>query len=688
MKKGAPKAVIQRLNKLKQAIEHHRYQYHVLDKQEISEQALDSLKHELVQIEDQYPELITPDSPSQRVGGAPLAAFEKIRHEIPQWSFNDAFDPEEMFAFDERVKRFLAQAGISDPRPTYVCEHKIDGLKIVMTYEKGHLKIAATRGNGVIGENVTENVKTIQSIPLVLSKPVSIVVEGEIWMAKSTLEHLNKKRLKQGLEAFANPRNLAAGSIRQLDPKIVAERHLDSFVYDIAKMGGGGIHSSVRGDFSVEKSSNPRRFSAENRLRTYRGMNASTAFPNTQEAELEILDSLGFKVNKYYKHCGDINEVISYWGEWQEKMSKQDYWADGIVVKVDEKSYQDILGYTGKAPRWGIAFKFPSQEVTTILKDIVFQVGRTGVVTPVAILEPVSIGGSVVSRATLHNEDEIRRVDARIGDTVILKKAGDVIPSVVGVVKEMRADSSKPFDWPRHIPACGGDGRIERIPGQVAWRCINKDSYSQQKRKFYYFISKHCFDIDGLGPKVIDALLDEGLISSYGDIFTLKKGDLLAMPRFAEKSADNLIQAIDKSRTITLPRFLAALSIPHVGAETAYDLARYFQEKAGKGSALEILGRASVLDFESINGVGPVVALSLYEWFKNKDNRKLLVGLLKHTRIIQEKNDENKPLQGKSFVFTGTLPSLSRQPAQALVRKGGVTYQTRFLGRLHMLWLV
>jgi DNA ligase (NAD+) len=627
MKTGAPKDVVERLSKLKEAIEKYRYEYHVLDKASISEEALDSLKHELVEIETQYPELVTPDSPSQRVAGKPLPQFTKVRHEVPQWSFNDAFSPEEMQEFDARVKRFMTQQGISNPKPTYTCEHKIDGLKVVLTYEKGALKQAATRGDGTVGEDVTDNVRTIESVPLALRKPVDIIVEGEVWMAKSTLERLNKEQEKKGLPPFANPRNLAAGSIRQLDPKMTAARKLDVFIYDVARYSD---------------------------------------FPATQREELEFLKSLGFKVNKNYKHCKDMDEVIAYWREWQDKMPKQDYWADGVVVKTDEREYQELLGYTGKAPRWGIAFKFPAQQVTTVLEEITFQVGRTGVVTPVANLRPVAIGGSTVSRATLHNEDEIKRLDVRIGDTVILQKAGDVIPDIVSVVKELRPKDSKPFKWPSHVAACGGDGAIERVPGEAAWRCVSRDSFDQVSRRFHYFASKHCFDIDGMGPKILDALLEVGLISSFPDIFKIKKGDLLNLERFAEKSAENLIASIEKARKVTLPRFLASLSIPQVGEETAYDVAKHFK-------AIDKIMDASKEEFESIYGVGEVVAQSLADWFKDKENKRLVKDLLKQVEIIRDPavSGGSKKLEGKTFVFTGTLPTLERESAQKMVRDNG-----------------
>jgi DNA ligase (NAD+) len=635
MKSRASKEVIERLAKLRETIELHRYNYHVLDKEEISAEALDSLKHELAEIEGEYPELITPDSPSQRVAGKPLPEFSKVRHVVPQWSFNDAFSPEEMHEFDARVKRFMVQEGIANPNPEYTCEHKIDGLKIVLEYKKGRLVRAATRGDGTVGEDVTENVRTIQSVPLTLRQPVDIIVEGEAWMAKSTLERLNKERAAKGQPLFANPRNLAAGSIRQLDPRVAAERKLDSYIYDIAQYEGERVEGLE-------------------------------GIPTTQHRELELLRDLGFKVNKHFRHVKDIEGVIEYWKEWQTKMPREDYWADGVVVKVDDVLHQKLIGYTGKAPRWGIAFKFPSEEVTTVLEDIHFQVGRTGVVTPVAILRPVSIGGSTVSRATLHNEDEIKRLDLRIGDTIILKKAGDVIPDIVKVLPELRPKNSKPFRWPTHVDACGGDGKIERIPGEAAWRCVAKDSFEQQKRKFYYFVSKHCFDIDGVGPKVIDALFEHNMIATYTDIFTLKKGDFLSLPRFAELSAQNSIDSIEKARKVTLPRFIASLSIPQVGEETAYDLAKHFK-------SIDDMIDASKEEYESIYGVGPKVAESLYGWFGEPDNRKLVSSLLKQVRIIEDEatTGGSRKLEGKSFVFTGTLPTLDRDDGQRMVRENG-----------------
>jgi DNA ligase (NAD+) len=622
-----PGDVASRVEQLKKAIEHHRYLYHVLDKQEISDEALDSLKRELVTLETRYPELITPDSPSQRVAGEPLPEFVKIQHEVPQWSFNDAFTEEDILDFDARVKRFLREK-YPNISPEYICELKIDGLKVVLTYKKGMLVTAATRGNGKIGEDVTMNVRTIESVPLRLKDDVDIIVEGEVWLAKKELTRINKERAKAGEPLFANPRNVAAGSIRQLDPKVVASRKLDVFVYDIAKYG--------------------------------------KKMPATQKEELLEMKRLGFKTNPHFEKCKNTDDIIVYWKKWQKISKKEDYWIDGAVIKVNERKYQDELGYTGKAPRFGIAFKFPAEQVTTVVEDIVLQIGRTGVLTPVAHLTPVSVAGSTVSRATLHNEDEIKRLDVRVGDTVVLQKAGDVIPDIVKVVTEMRTGKEKPYVFPRNVPACGGDGSIERMEGMAAWRCVNKKSYSQQKRKFYHFVSKHAFDIEHMGPKNIDLFLEHGLIVNFDDIFSLKKGDLLTLPRFAEKSAENIIEAIQARKEISLPRFITALSVPNVGEETAEDLAEKF-------GTVENLEKATMEELENISGIGSVVAESVIDWFKEKENKALVHRLLKHVSLSRRNLDNKKSLTlaGKSFVLTGTLATMSRDEAKQKIKDMG-----------------
>lgn len=619
------KDAIARLGKLRAAIEHHRYLYHVLNQSEISPEALDSLKRELVEIETAYPDLITHDSPSQRVAGEPLKEFKKVQHAVPQWSFNDAFTAEDMRDFDVRVKRFLKDALGRIVVPTYTCELKIDGLKVVCTYKEGKFITAATRGDGTVGEDVTQNIRTIESIPLTLTESISLVAEGEVFMAKSEFERQNKERAARNEELFANPRNIAAGTIRQLDSKIAAARRLDAFMYDIG--------------------------------------NLRESFPKTQIEELELLKKLGFKVNPHFKLCKDIDAVITYYESWKHKKEKEDYWIDGVVVKVNEKEYQDALGYTGKAPRFGIAFKFPAEQVTTVVEGIVLQVGRTGVVTPVAHLRPVLVAGSTVSRATLHNEDEIKRLDVRIGDTVILQKAGDVIPDIVAVVREMRTGKEKPYVFPTYVEDCGGP--IERIPGQAAYRCVNKSSFAQKRRSFYYFVSKKGFDIDGCGPKVIDALLEANLIGSYDDLFTLTEGDILSLPRFAEKSAENLIASIQKARTITLGKFLTALSIPNVGEETAHDLATAF-------GSIEAIQNASFEDFNAEYGIGDVVARALVQWFADPNHRSLLKRLLVHVRIESQKSKiKSQKLSGMTFVVTGTLVSLGRDEAKERIRALG-----------------
>ncbi len=653
----APKDIKERVKKLRETIEKYRYEYHVLNKSDITPEALDSLKDELSKLEAEYPELYDPNSPTQRVAGKPLDEFKKVRHKVAQWSFNDAFTEEDMRAFDERVKRFLGPS-LKEPNVEYVCELKIDGLKVVFEYNDGVLETGATRGDGTVGEDVTQNVRTIESVPLTLNQKINCIVEGEVYMPKSSFEVLNKIQKEKGEEQYANPRNVAAGTIRQLDPRIVAERRLSTFIYDLSQV-------------SPPNSSQPRLQAGYNK----RGEEIIPPTPlytkggqekiETQADELNFLKTLGFRVNPHFKVCRNMDEVIAFWKHWEKAKEKEDYLIDGVVVKVNRRDYQEVLGYTGKAPRFGIALKFPAEQVTTVVEDIVLQVGRTAVLTPVAHLRPVLVAGSTVSRATLHNEDEIKRLDVRIGDTVVLQKAGDVIPDIVKVVVEMRTGKEREFVWPTRVADCGGDGEIVRVAGQAAWKCKNKDSFIQKKRKLYHFASKHAFDIEGLGPKVIDALLDAELIATYDDIFTLKKGDLLTLERFAEKSADNLISAIEKAREVTLARVIIALSIPNVGEETAVLLAREF-------GAIEKLKEAKIERLEQIEGVGPIVAQSIVDWFKDKENQKLLSRLLKQIRILNfESSILNKSLSGKTFVLTGTLPTLDRDEAKEIIRSLG-----------------
>ena len=619
----------ERIEKLKKAVNHHRYLYHVLDKQEISDAALDSLKYELAELEKRFPEFLTPDSPTQRVGGRPLDKFVKLRHKIKQWSFDDVFSEEEIRDFDARLKRMLTKdnpllnKGLSFV-VDYTCELKIDGFKIVLEYKKGTLKTAATRGDGIIGEDVTQNVKTIESVPLKLEKEIDAIIEGEIWLGKKEFEQLNKERKKKGEELFANPRNVAAGSIRQLDPKIAAARKLDSFVYDLSLFSGNA--------------------------------------PKTQFEELKLLENLGFKVNKYFKHCKNINEVINFWKEWEKKKDSLPYGIDGIVVKLNRRDWQEALGYTGKSPRFAVAFKFAAEEATTIVEDVQVQVGRTGALTPVAHLRPVKVAGSTVSRATLHNIEEIKRLGVKIGDTVVIRKAGDVIPEVLEVLKDMRSGKEKEFKMPIKCPVCGGP--VEREKGGPITRCLNKNCSVRLRRSLHYFASKRAFDIPGLGPKIINALMDNGLIQDAADIFDLKEGDLASLERFGEKSAENIVKAINSRKEISLPRFVVALGIMNVGEGTADDLANYF-------SSVEKISSASVEELEAVGNVGGVVAKSVHEWFRDKKNEKFLKKLLARVKISNVRHRVSNRLKGLKFVLTGTLASISRDKAKERIKELG-----------------
>lgn len=621
-----------RIDKLRKLIEEYRYKYHVLDVEVISPAALDSLKAELAHLEEQFPQFYDEHSPSVRVAGKALDSFSKVEHKVRQWSFNDAFTEDDICDFHQRLNRFLKRD--LDTPITYTCELKIDGLKIIIEYKKGKLFQAATRGDGVIGEDVTHNVKTIQSVPLELSQSIDIIVEGEVWVSKTSFEKLNKKQQELGLELYANPRNIAAGSIRQLDPKIAASRQLDSFIYDIALL------------------------------------DPAVTPPKTQAEELELLKVLGFKVNPHVQVVDNVEGIMTFWNAWKHVYKKENYLIDGVVIKVNDISIQKELGYTGKSPRFGIAFKFPTEQVTTRVLDIKLQVGRTGVITPVAVLDPVSVLGTTVSRATLHNEDEIRRLDIRIGDTVVLQKAGDVIPDIVKVLVELRTGSEKPYEFPTYVEGCGGDGAIERIPGQVAYRCVSVDTEAVHKRRLYHFVSKKCFNIDGLGPKQIDLFLDNGLITTYADIFSLKKGDIEVLPRMGEKSAENIINAIEKAKKIDCSRLIFSLSIPQVGEETARDIS-----KVAKGD-MEMVRNMSQEELSAIYGVGTVVAENIYKWFKDKKNTKELDNILKYVTVVHSKETANVgnlagPFVGKTVVLTGTLQSMSRDEASEKLRNMG-----------------
>lgn len=626
----APQEARERARKLREAIREYRSAEHERDESLISPEALDSLKHELALLEGEYPELVTPDSPTQTVAGAVLPGLKKVRHVVPQWSLNDAFSEEEMREFDERVKRGLQKSLGRAVTPTYVCELKIDGAHILLTYKKGTLAVAATRGDGVVGEDVTHTVSTIRSIPKTLAEPRDLIVEGEIYMSKKGFLTLNKERRNKGEAEFANPRNIVGGSLRQLDPAAAAARPLGAFLYDLEGL--------------------------------------DIPFPESQQAELDYLRSLGLPVNQNEVHAGTIEEVIAYWKKWNGKArEREDYLIDGVVVKVNERAYQQALGHTGKGPRYAIAFKFPAEQVTTVVEDIALQVGRTGKLTPVAHLKPVAVAGTTVARATLHNEDFIKELDIRVGDTVILQKAGDIIPEIVQVLPEFRTGKEKAWKFPKKSPLCGGDGLIERVPGEAAHRCATPGSYLVQERKLAYFVGKSALDIDGFGKKTVALLMKHELLSEFDDVFDLTRDELLALEGFKEKSADNLIEAIDNAKKVTLDRLLVGLSIDHVGEETALLLAQEF-------GTLERLAKASEEELADVKGVGAIVASSVAAWFSDSGNRELMKRLGKHLSVQKVAGPVTTgPFAKMTVVVTGTLEGFSREEAEAAVRRAGGT---------------
>lgn len=671
--------VQQRIEKLRKEIDRHRYLYHVLDQPTLSDEAYDSLFTELVELETKFPEFFSSVSPTQRVGDVPLEKFEKVRHEMPQWSFDDIFDQTELRAWDERLRRMLEKAGRADLARSlaYDCELKIDGLKAVLTYEHGKLVRAATRGDGAVGEDVTQNIRTIQSIPLVLTQPIHTIVIGEIWLSEGELERINRERQSTGEAVFANPRNAAAGSIRQLDPKITASRKLDSFIYDIEK---------------IENQAEEKKIEIE--------------IPKTQTKELELLQELGFKVNPHYRTFQTLDEVEAFYQEWIQRRSTLDYGLDGIVIKADSREAQEVLGYTGKAPRWGIAYKFPAEQVTTIVEKIEVQVGRTGALTPVAYLRPVRVAGSTVSRATLHNEDEIKRLDIRIGDTVVIRKAGDVIPEVVETLPNLRTGKEKKFVMPEKCPVCGspverrniGNGkRISPTPQSrqvrrdsspqvgeqeglsAAHYCTNPNCYAAERERLIHFVSRKGFDIEGLGEKIIEQLVNEGLVADFADIFELTVGDLEPLERFAETKAEKLVQAIEKSKRVSLEKFLFALGIRHVGEETAILVARSKEQVAREtiltlDDIIEYFPKVSVDRWMEVKGIGEKAAEELSTWFNAEKNLELLRRMkASGVEVVEsfESQVMSDKLQGKTFVLTGELERFTRDEAKAMIRKYG-----------------
>jgi len=651
----------QRIEKLKQVINHHRYLYHVLDRQEISEAALDSLKHELYKLEQQFPDLISPDSPTQRVGGQPLAKFKKVSHQQPMLSIEDVFNFDELTDWEQKLKRILPKSDLE-----YYGEIKMDGLAVSLVYQAGLMDYAATRGDGKTGEEVTQNIKTIEAVPLKLRLPADkeidnfikkfgqeldakklkkslfnlkgrIEIRGEVFMTKKVFEKLNKEQEKKGEKLFANPRNAAAGSIRQLDSKITAARGLDFYGYDLM---------TDLGQFTHEQSH-------------------------------ELLKLLGVKVSPENRYCRDPREAEKLHQRIYKIRDKLDFWTDGIVINVNDIKLMNRLGVIGKTRRGMVAYKFPAEQTTTVVKEVKFNVGRTGAITPLAKLEPVQIGGTTVSRATLHNLDEISRLGLKIGDTVILEKAGDVIPKIVKVLPKLRAGREKEIIVPKKCPICGSP--IVHKKGEVAIYCSNSKCYAREKEKIIHFVSKKAFDIEGLGIKIVEQLIDQSLISDPADLFTLKQGDLEALERFAAKSAENLIQAINQKKEVSLERFLYALGIRNVGEETALDLAGHF-------GSLEKIQQTGLDDLKKVKDIGAVVAQSIYDYFQDKGNLKLIDKLRQNgVKILAKKVSRKQTLAGLTFVITGSLESLTRDEAKEKIRQlggdisGSVSKKTDYL---------
>ena len=623
----ASEAIKKRIEKLREEIEYHNHRYYVLDQPEISDGQYDRLMRELEKLEKDDPELRSPNSPTQRVGASPLEEFEIVRHTVPMLSLANASDETEARDFDKRVKKFL---GTSE-EIEYIAEPKFDGLAIELVYERGQFVVGSTRGDGVNGENITQNLRTIKTIPLQLIRkelpaPERLEVRGEAIMQLKKFKELNRKREEMGEPSFANPRNAAAGSVRQLDPKITAERPLEIYLYALGEVRGWT--------------------------------------PKTQWEVLKTLPKWGLRTNPHVRKCEGIEEVLDYYHEMNEKRETLPYEIDGTVIKVNRLDLQARLGEIARSPRWALAFKFQPKQETTKILDIRVQVGRTGALTPVAVMEPVKVGGVEVSRATLHNQDEIDRLDVRIGDTVVIQRAGDVIPEVVEVITSKRKETQKKFKMPSKCPVCGA----EVVKEEAIHRCIGLDCPAQLKGRIRHFASKRAMDIEGLGVKLIDQLVDKGLVKDVADIYYIKKEQLIVLERMADKSAQNIIDAIEESKTKPLSKFLYALGIRHVGETTAEDLARRFQR-------LDDFFNLSEEDLMQVEGIGPEVAASVHQFFGDRKNRESISRLRKAgVNVIEPKTKEKGKLAGKTFVFTGTLEGFEREKARNLVESlGGMT---------------
>jgi DNA ligase (NAD+) len=629
-----------RINKLKKAINNYRYSYHVLDKSLIPDSALDTLKKELFDLEVEWPDLVTADSPTQRVAGRPTKGFKKVKHydlegsERRMSSLNDAFSEEDMSEWLERLEKYLGRKINSG----FYCDLKMDGLAVELVYENGVLAQGSTRGDGITGEDITQNLKTIEAIPLKLedNPPQRVIVRGEVFLTKKEFARINREQEKSGGKMYANPRNVAAGSLRQLDPKITASRKLDFFAYGIL-------------DDSIP----------------------------TLAEDYKLLGKYGFKTNPYGKAVKILKEVLTFRESTIKKREKLDYEIDGIVVTVNDNRIYEEAGIVGKAPRAAVAYKFSPKEATTKVQDIKVQVGRTGALTPVAIMAPVNVGGVTITHASLHNEDEIERLDVRVGDTVIVSRAGDVIPQIVSVLKELRTGSEKKFKMPTHCPVDGSS--VVRV-GAIT-RCGNKNCAAVQREKLYHFVSRAAFDMRGLGPKIIDRFMDEGWISDVSDIFTLKEGDISVLEGFGELSAKNIIEMIESKHQVELRRFIYALGILHVGEETALLISKTLDFSGKIIAPKELWKKAediSLEEWQKLPDIGPKVAESLYNWFHSKREERLIERLTgADIRIETPKRSSRGKLEGKIFVLTGSLEKMSRDEAKEKIRDlGGEASET------------
>ncbi|HDL8487776.1 NAD-dependent DNA ligase LigA [Yersinia enterocolitica] len=615
-------SIIQQINQLRTSLRHHEHLYHVLDAPEIPDAEYDRLMQQLRELEAQHPELITNDSPTQRVGAAPLDAFEQVKHEVPMLSLDNVFDEESYLAFDKRVHDRLKRA---DPL-TFCCELKLDGLAVSLLYEDGELVRAATRGDGTTGENITANVRTIRAIPLRLQGdniPRRVEVRGEVFMPLAGFEQLNDEARRKGGKVFANPRNAAAGSLRQLDPRITAKRPLTFFCYGVGLLEGGEL-------------------------------------PRSHIQRLMQFKAWGLPVSEWVKLCTGSEQVIAFYRQVEQDRGGLGFDIDGVVIKVDSLDLQEQLGFVARAPRWATAFKFPAQEQITQVREVEFQVGRTGAITPVARLEPVQVAGVIVSNATLHNADEIERLGLRIGDTVIVRRAGDVIPQVVGVVMDQRPQDAKEITFPEHCPVCGSD--IERVEGEAVARCTGGlFCAAQRKEALKHFVSRRALDVDGMGDKIIEQLVEKQYVENPADLFTLTAGKLTGLDRMGPKSAQNLIVALEKAKQTTFARFLYALGIREVGEATAANLAAHFRN-------LENLRAADIEALKSVPDVGEVVAKHVVNFLGEEHNQKVIEALEKvitwpePQQIIAEEIDS--PFAGKTVVLTGSLTILSRDEAK------------------------